>query len=263
MGMSSFQRKMLALSLTGLLPVLTYVTTYMFVPLKDFVTPLIVGTGTAVIMVVVSKFVLLKTPWSDMEESKGLLTMILDSTGLNIPFVCTLKAPFLTAKVDGKQVNTVYDRGLVSYIVPPEQGNYSEEEVDGKKYLLIWLPKENYNRALFSMSGKPMLFYNKKLQAFLTKDALNEVESSTIVDHMILYLSHKVDELSSMIRDFARYIVEQTRPKQGLLSNPMIIMAILVIGLIVIALVMGPSILKVIQGPVAQVGSKALNPLSP
>jgi len=49
------------------------------------------------------------------------------------------------------------------------------------------------------------------------------------------YLKVKVDELSAILRDFARHVVEQLKPKQTLLGNWIFwIILMLIIGLVLV-----------------------------
>lgn len=192
---------------------------------------------------------LLRTPFSLMLEGKGLLTINMDSTGVIRPFITSLQAPYMRGILNRKKVEDVFDRNAVFSLAAPKKAmkkaQIMRDEKTGKEYFVMVLGEEEYNKARFGFLHYPVLIYNEQLSAFLTKDFLSEKESVLFAEHTILYLNKKAEELTSVLRDFARHVVDSLKPKLELFKNPIVIFIIVVIVLVLIAM-MFPSIMQAI-----------------
>jgi len=184
---------------------------------------------------------LLSHPFLQMLEGKGILALTIDSSGVVKPFICRVNPPKVWFKLDGKELDDVWDRNLVFYLDQPQEGRYAiAKGSNGKEYEVLVLGEKGSDKSdkLYNFSGYPLFIYNKQLESFLTKDSLMKFESQTLAKHNIIRLNAKVDELVSNIRDFARYVVEQTKPKKSLLSSSNIIIIMLIIAIITIFVVL-------------------------
>jgi len=168
---------------------------------------------------------LTKHPVLQMLEGEGLLVLTIDSTGIIKPFICKVKPPFLEGDLEGKKVSSIFDRDTIFYMKKPEKaslrklkkeeaknllGDNFKEDVD---YYILKYRKEDATKITYGFEHFPVLIYNKNLETFLTKDALAQVETEGIIKHLVLYLKKKTEELTAIMRDFARYVIEMTKPK--------------------------------------------------
>jgi len=219
---------------------------------------------------------LIRHPMLEMLEGKGLLVLKLDSTGVIRPFIAKVAEPFLELNYGhGRKKFSVFDRNTVNYLTAPttayvDEENVQKEIVDRKtheitgyeteKKIILSLPKSDYVKSLFSWGAFPVLIWNEILGEFYTKEMLATAETETFVQHLVLYLNRKVDELSNNIRDFARYIVEQSRPKASFLQSKLFWIIIIAVILIMV-LLFAPQIISTISR--ATVPSLPNTPITP
>ena len=204
---------------------------------------------SGILFFVISSFKLLSNPWTKMMEGKELLVLNLSSPWVMQWFSCKLKAPF--AEVDlggGKTTTAMFDRETIQYMSPPRKGTVQPavEEINGKEedVLKLTLPKKDFNSHVFGWDGKPVLIYNSLLKTFLTKDFFADAEKETFMEHGLLYLNQRVNELLSNIRDFTRYTVDLTKPQKSFFANNKIILIIIIVVIGIIGVVFAPGILN-------------------
>jgi hypothetical protein len=233
-----------------------------------------IGTIATMFVMVMLFNVMTRHPLTQIAEGEGLLLMSIDSTGIINDYVCQVAPPFVSAKVDGKEVKTVYDRNIVHYFkepikataefitsfLTPDQTKDPKQVVEALKEektievekgeeivtLKLKYRRKDENKLNFQMLNLPCLIYNRNLQVFLSKDDLAKLEMKGTVKHLILYVKKVAEELTSVLKDFARLVIELTRP--GLLGGitpTNILIIILVIGLIIVG---GIYILPHLQG---------------
>lgn len=171
-------------------------------------------------------------PWQAALEGKGMLLGTFDSTGIIRTYLATINLPFLSAKIDGKKKDTIFSRASVLYMKPPQKAVIDESETE----LKFTLAKDKFSKSIFSFDGMPFLFYNKDLGDFFSKEWLAKTEKDTFVEHTILYLTRRIEDLSSQVRDFARYIVEQTRPKKNVWESKLIWVVFIIVAIIIAVL---------------------------
>lgn len=223
-----------------------------FVPLMSFVlTQIYFGFGLAVgvflfmtLMMMLISNKMLDNPFRAMIEGKGLLLLKIDSTGIINPFVAKVQQPYITGKLGNKWINDIFNRKAVFSMSTP--GTAKAVMDDKKKKLSLELGEKEFNDSRFGLFHYPVLLYNDQIKSLITKDFLSNKESTTFSDHGILYLNRRIEELSSHIRDFGRYIVESLNPKSGFLSG---MWGYIIIGgaVILLFILFGPSILGAIQ----------------
>ena len=195
-------------------------------------------------------------PMLGLLEGKGMLTMTWDSTGIIETFLVQADAPFVRGKFKNKTKETMFDREIVNYILPPKQGKMVEAttidnqgNVTGKKKVLIMPDQEEKPDYLFSFGSYPCFIFNKSLDNFLQKSLLSNFESNTFVKHMVLHLLKKTEDLSIHVRDFARYIVEATRPKKNWFAQNSWVVWMIIIGvIIVLGILFVPALLESFGG---------------
>ena len=206
------------------------------------------GLGALTLFIILSVVIanlLLKNPFTSMLEGKGLLCLNIDSTGIIKPFILKVIQPYVAGKLGNDSVNDVYNRSTVySMANPVEEGTATEEKEGG---ITVRIDQEKFNQSRFGLYHYPTLIYNGQLKSLVTKDFLSEKEKSGFAEHGILYLNRKMEELTGVLRDFGRYVVELTKPKLGLLQNKWF--WIIIIGLLILmALLFAKPIINSISG---------------
>lgn len=196
-------------------------------------------------------------PLTQMIEGDGMLVFDVSSTGIIAPFIVKLNGNMIQGKLNKRPVESFFSRDLVARLIKPRHASAIEQE----DKVIIELPKKDEHKYTFGMGSWTCLLYNSQLGTFMSKETLALVEERVFVNHLVLYLNKKIEELSEKIRDFARYIVEHTRPRKGILDNPLIwIVILIVLGLILLA--MAPiainflTNLGVLPAPVAPTGTE-------
>lgn len=232
------------------------------IPAIVFVTMIMTGAGIAfsLVLIFVMAFLMiilanlmLKHPLTSLIEGKGMLTMTLDSTGFIETFLVSAEQPFIRGKLGkNKEVETMFDRDIAQYLVPPQEGRLVNATMIGndglikgeRQVLLMPTPTEKADY-LFSFGTYPTFIYNKVLDTFLQKKLLSNFEQTTFTKHAVMYLLKKTEELSSSVRDFSRYIVEQIRPKKSWMErNRWLIWIVIGVGIVMFALLFIPAILE-------------------
>ena len=254
-------KRWIATTLSGFFPTLSFAICTVFysywIGLASFFI-------TFIIMFFLTK-ILLSNPFTDMLEGKGLLVISIDSTGIIKPFLIGLKQPYVTGSLDGEKVRDVYDRNTVYQLAAAAKNCGKQEKTkDGK--VIITLDDEKFNKSRFGMYQYPVLLYNKQVKSLITKDFLSEQEKESFAEHGILYLNKKMEELTSVVRDFGRYVVELTKPKEEFWKNKWL-WFFLIGGIILLALLLGKPVIeqfmslgKGVGGAVSNVASSPVIP---
>jgi hypothetical protein len=244
------------------------ITFFIMILSADFVQA-IIGFGIVTPIVILLSHKLTAHPIIDYLEGKGLLVLTLDSTGVIDAFIVGVKNPYIAGNYKGKNIETIFDRESLAYMTPPKKIMGILKKPDDKKKaedfdeLTMLVPKER-NSVQFGFNQFPVLIYNKNLETFITKDALANFEKDTFVNHMVLYLNRKVEDLTSQLRDFARYIIEQTRPKKSLFGSALFKWLLIIIVIAVLAALLAPYIMggaESIAAPATRGAENILKPL--
>lgn len=191
-----------------------------------------------VLMAVISRRFLLAHPLIDYLEGRGFIVKSIDSTGLIRTFIVQLNPPYLQGVLDNQKVEDVFDRTTMMYETTPAK----VEGTDSGDEIVIRIPKDVYHSLQFREYVYPVFLWNANLKTFLTKDALAKLEADALLDHALLYLMRKVEELNSLLRDFGRYVMDTTKPTwfnlhEFIKKHPILFLLILV-GLVVGVLVL-------------------------
>lgn len=191
---------------------------------------------------------ILRNPFSAMLEGQGILTIDLSSTGIINIFISKVNQPYIQNEKKG--MNDIFDRETVYNLNPPISLGKLDQNEDGS--LTLKLTKEEYGRAKFGMMQYPVLIYNSQIKSLLTKDFLSDQEKIAFSEHSIIYQNQKLHELTSIVRDFGRYVVELTKPvvKTSLLQNKWFWIIMIIFGGVVL-LLFAPSMFTVIKGGMA------------
>lgn len=238
-------RKWAALLMVGLLTTIAF---YIGIQVyKNLWAGLGFMAGGLLISVLIAQ-ALLANPFSAMLEGAGVLTWNIDSTGIIQPFIMRVEAPYIVGKLDHKLNSDVFDRSTVYQLKAPVKAGFVQQGTgkDGVKRLAIVVDEDEYNSARFQLYQYPTILYNNQINSVITKDFLSGVEKTLFAEHTILYLNRKMEELTSAIRDFGRYVVESLKPSA--ISGKTIAIAILIIGLVILGAIFLPQIIATIQG---------------
>lgn len=242
-------RKYAALLTTGLLSVVLF-----FIGIKYYA--LWGGIGfmfAGLLLGVLIGNLLLKNPFTLMLEGKGILVINLDSTGILRPFIVAVQSPYLFGKVGNRPVQDIFDRAAVMHLAAPKR-NEKPAEVKDDGTVKIELSEEKFNQARLAMFHYPVLFWNDQIKSILTKDFLGDREKAAFAEHTVLYLNRKMEELTSVVRDFGRHVVENLKPKSGMSGKTWIIIIVIILVGLLIAL-FAPAVINTIKGVGGGAGS--------
>jgi hypothetical protein len=180
---------------------------------------------------------LLKNPFSDMLEGKGLLVFNLTSTGIIQAFVMPFEKNFLTGYINGEVVEEYFDRDGTNVINAPKKTKSRVAKTkDGG--LLFEINGDELNDARFAFNQYPLLFYNQMSNTFFSKEQLAEFEKKIISYNKLVFLSKKVEDLTMYVKNFGRHIVESLKPKKVIGGMPSWVILLFVIIIIVIVVMM-------------------------
>lgn len=211
--------------------------------------------GGALLLSLVIGNALLKNPFSCLLEGKGILAITMDSTGILQPFIFHVMSPFMVAKLNGMPIRDVFDREAVFQMAEPKVSPRFAIP-DGTGGISIDLSVQDFNESRFAMFHYPVILYNAQNNSVITKTDLAEMEKTSFAEHGVLYLNRQMEQLTSAIRDFGRYVVETLKPKTDFLKSKWVII-ILVIFVVIMLALFGPSIIETIGG-VSSSGGDAL-----
>lgn len=205
---------------------------------------MIMFAGGSVLSVILCN-VMISNPFSAMMEGAGLLVINIDSTGIIRPFITKLFPPYIKGSMGNEPVNDIYDREAVIQLAAPVKAGTAQYDGESIK---ITIDDEEFNRSRFGLYQFPTLIYNAQLKSLVTKDILSEQEKDSFAEHGILYLNRKMEELTNVLRDFGRYVVELTKPKTSLFQNKFFIIVLIVGVLLLLFLFARPIIDTFIGG---------------
>jgi uncharacterized membrane protein (DUF441 family) len=209
------------------------------------------GVGLLFVGLLMSVFLgnmLLKNTFTDLLEGKGILVLDMNSTGVIRPFLVSVLNPMIEGNYKGKRIQDVFNRKAVYNLAAPKKVAKSKGKAVANITggLDITIDEEEYNRGRFSLFHYPVLIYNSQLKSIVTKDFLADQEQTYFIEHISLYLSHKVRDLSSNVTHFARHVIESLKPKTALQANWVFWVAVVLVGILVIALL--PKIIGLFGG---------------
>ena len=205
--------------------------------------------------VVIGKM-LLKNPFTEMLEGKGILALNIDSTGVIRPFIVGILPPYIRGKLGKEKVDDIFNRSTVLNLAAPVTSKTLAKPItEGEKKggITITLDEEEYNKGRFALFHYPVVIYNQQIKSVLTKDFLSGLEKDVFAEHTVLYLNKKLEELTGVVRDFGRYVVELTKPKGSFLKSKWFFI-IMIIALVIIAIMFAPKVIQLITGMMGNAG---------
>jgi hypothetical protein len=222
-------KKIIALTVPGLITTLSFFIVFQFYGL-------LWACGAMILGVIVSFFLssaLIKNPFLDMLEGRGLLVLSEDSTGIIQPFIVRVNPPNAEGNIKGEMVKDAWDRNATFTLSSPVAVQ-NGASFDEKGNMSIQIDNKYFNRARFGLYQYPVLIYNNMLKSFVTKDYLSATEKNMLSEHFILNANRQMEQLSGYMRDFGRGIVELHKPKdKSLLSGKMVWIIVIVLIIII------------------------------
>lgn len=202
-----------------------------------------IGLGLMAFMILITFLIsrkLLQNPFSDLLDGKGLLAIDMSSTGILQPFIMGVEDNYLIGNLRGKKVKDTFDRNAIHQLAVPKK--VSSKATMSEKGLEITLTKDEYNDGRFALYHYPVILYNSQLKTVITKDFLSSQERSIFAEHNVLYLNRKMEELTVILRDFGRSVVELIKPDKPLMQN-WLFWIVIIIGGGILLWVFAPSIM--------------------
>lgn len=200
----------------------------------------VVAFAIGLLLSLVIANLMLRNPFSMMLEGKGILAIDMSSTGILRPFIVSVQPPYIKGRFGGKDVNDVFDREAVMQLATPVE-NDTSAQMTKEGGIKIELSEKEYNAGRFALFHYPCLIWNSQINSIITKDWFSEKEKGAFAEHGILYLNRRMEELTTVVRDFGRAVVELLKPDSNFLKSKWFII-VLVIGLIVLAVLFAPAI---------------------
>lgn len=243
-----------ALLLTGL-----FTTIAFFIGLRFFSFTYALGImGLGLVISALIANGLLDNPFRAMLEGKGILTLNIDSTGILRPFIMRVNPPYVEGQLGNKLASDIFDRETVlNLAAPQEAGTVTQGKgKDGEVRIALVLSEEEYNRGRFALFHFPVIIFNEQINSILTKDFLSEGEKTAFAEHGVLYLNRKMEELTTVIRDFGRHVVEQLKPK-GVPISKTALTIIVIVALILLLILFAPSLLPQLKQAAGTLGGAA------
>jgi len=246
-------QRMMGLGLAAAVPTLT--TVFMIVLTKDIVASTFMGIAAVPLMVFAGgKFI--TSPWREMLEGDGVIVMDITSSGIIKPFIARPNMPYVDVQVHGNFFRSIYNRSIGMYLKEPEPARMN----DTGETIKFELPKDNYSKSYFALADKPILFWNSKLNTFLTKEVLAEKENSLMIENTALQTLDQVRNMRKDLHELTRTVVDQFKPNAfgELLRNPWFVMIIVVTTMFLLFMFVAPMLPKFFG--YVETGAKAVAP---
>lgn len=189
---------------------------------------------------------LFRNPFQMLLEGKGLLAINMDSTGILKPFIVGIETPFIKGRGKMAHVKDVFNRDSTFMTAAPEKA-VTPAKISEDGSITIKLTSEELNRSRFGMFHYPTIIWNEQIKATLTKEMLSNMEKEAFAEQQLLFLNRHLDQLTSNIRDFARYVVNQLNRETGGLFQNKWTWIVLGIGFFLLAILLFPKVLEAFQ----------------
>lgn len=216
----------------GVLTLMPMITTILFYVGLIVLNSFLFALGFMFIGVAISYFVgnaLMRNPFSDLLDGKGLLAIDISSTGILKPFIMQVQDSYLVSNKGHRPIKDVFDRNAIHQLQAPKKINSKAEVTEDA--INIKISKEEYNDGRFALFHYPVILYDSQIESIITKNFLSSQERSVFAEHNILFLNRKMEELTSILRDFGRTVVDLLKPKPEFFNNWLVwVILVLVFG---------------------------------
>ena len=233
--------------LCSFLPLITFITTILST--MNFFVSVIISAIIIIPSIAIGRF-LSKSPMRMIEEGEGLLAIDFSSRGVVIPYIARINNQYINIKVDNSEINDLYSRDKILALEIPKETNARIIEKDGEKYIVIKYPEKKHYFVFERFY--PTLFINTQGNFIYDRETLGELEIKYITKYTLKYIKTKTEELSSILRDFARYVLETLKPRKTIFSNT-IFWIVIAIVFVLIALTILGTLPNIIGGGTANI----------
>jgi len=237
---------------------------------KDLVTGFVFGFVAIPFAVMIGKYYI-QNPWTQWLEGKSLLGLDLASPGKIRAYSVIVDLPYIKMKHGKEWILSLFNRSIASYLMKPVKigatrdndsiymnvPKLDEEAITN--YNKVSLNKNDFVDKHFTLegTGAPMLIFNSKTKSFLTKEMLNTMETTLMVEHLALLLAEQMKLLRNTARQLSKNVVDLIMPNKfgELLANPYF--RILIIGVVLFFIIMlAAPMLPKMTGYVVEAGNK-------
>lgn len=198
---------------------------------------------------------LLKNPFSEMLEGKGVIVLDMNSTGIIRPFIFSVKSPFVHGKIGKQKIRDIFNRKAVFSMTPPITVKKGEVTVKEDGGIDLRMSEEEYNRGRMAFLHYPAMIYNSQIRTLVTKDWFSDSESSNFIEHTLLYYGKVLEELNSNTRDFGRYVVESLKPIKSFFEGKNWVIWVIAAIIVILLIMLGPQIWEQVQSAAANAGA--------
>lgn len=199
-----------------------------------------------VILSIILANILIKNPFSQLIEGRGILTVDMTSTGILRLFISGIDGSYIKGRIGKKDIDDSFDRDAVLQLTQPTQTQNKAIRTE-KGEVIIYLTEDDYNKSRFQLFQYPTILYNSIIDSTLTKDMLSDNEKSTFANHQILNVTKKIQDLEKASLNMGRSVVDLTRPFQSWYENKWVMIIVFVMIAVVIIMFL-PKILQTIGG---------------
>lgn len=254
-------KRYMAITVSGALPIIAYQLALLK---TDLLIALVAGLGTLVLCIPICSFVL-RNPYTDWLEGKGILLNNLDSTGLVLPVNIKVRNDSIFGRIAGQDIEDIFNRETVHQMKDPITAKVKGAEVivNNKKYFLWALDEEEFNGARHSLVSKPFIIWNNQTKSLVTKDWWSSQEKDLFAEHVLLRVDRRLAEVSLVMKNMSRNVINLALKPQGGLLTKWWFWLIVAVGLGVLMLVVGPIVMKVFQNITGAAGDAIGNSVTP
>lgn len=235
-------KEILAGALAGLIPILA------FVLIGFYTKNLTLGLVGGLISVGVSVFtteLLLREPLTRAIKGEGILVHDLNGTGNIQQYLCKIKGREMEIGLGKRKFTNIFDRNLLHYLKPAKTGKVT---ITNENNINFTLTDEQFQDALFKSKGIPMIYYNSKTGLVLTKEVLNNMENSLLVETIALTQLEQVKQLRFELKVLAKIVADEFSSKiWDFLSHPIVKVIIFVMIVIGVIIFLGPLVPKLME----------------
>jgi len=251
--MNYSMQQYMGFGITSFIPLLVLVTVTYYV--NNLLTGLMFGFIAVPISILIGK-AYISNPWTSWLEGKSLLALDFASPGKIRAYSVIIELPYLKMKFGRKWIVSLFNRSIASYLMLPRKIkarrnrdgvemlvpklDLSQEEKENLEFNKVNINKDDFAEKHFQLegTGAPMLIFNSKTKSFLTKEMLNTMETTLMVEHLALLLAEQVKFLRETARQLSKNVVDLIMPNKfgELLANPYfrILMFIIVLGIMIL-----------------------------
>ena len=202
----------------------------------------LIATFAATVMVVGGIFLgraVNSHPWVQALEGQGVMVLDIASPGFMQPYVSKVDLPNVFINTNKGRFRSLFNRSIGFYLKSPKEANIKQ---DGEK-LTIEIDKNVYTASNFSFMDRPVFLWNSKTNTLVTKEALNDLETRIMTEHLSLLELQQQQELSKDIHALNRTVMDMFAPNKflELLKNPWFIFFIVVVAAILILMFIAPN----------------------